>query len=88
MEIIRESEFDTQIEELTGDYTRMDDLDNAIDWALEKNSINDTEVFLNIEGDYYLWVTEEFYSLDIPKVRILYKYDGNYTINLLSIERY
>ena len=86
MEIIREAEFDRQMEELTGNYSRMDDLDSGIDWALSETNLSDT--ILNIEGQFYLWVTEEFFSLDIPKVRILYQYDGEYTIHLLSIEKY
>jgi len=34
MEIIRESYFDEKVAEITGDYSRMDELDSAIDWAL------------------------------------------------------
>ena len=39
MEIIRESYFDEKVAEIIGDYSRMDELDSAIDWALRKDPI-------------------------------------------------
>jgi hypothetical protein len=87
MEIVRTAEYDEQIEELTNGYSRMDDLDSAIDWALSRDPTK-IPSSINFEGNYYLWVTEEFSSMDIPKVRIVYSYDGIYTVSLISIERY
>ncbi len=81
--VIREKEFDSQLEEICTRYQRMSELDHAIDWALSRKPHS----FRHISGDYYLWVTEKLISDDFPKVKILYKVDDvNRTVVLISIE--
>src|SRR5688572_27247401 len=83
--IVREKSFDEQINLIARNYTRMGELDNAIDWALGRKPTKIPNI-VKISYDYYLWVTDEFYKIDIPMVRILYKVDqANKTVYLLSI---
>ncbi len=70
--IVREKSFDEQVEIITRRHFRMKDLDHAIDWALSRKP---TEIpnIVKISYEYYLWVTAEFYNIDIPMVKILYR---------------
>ena len=81
--IIREREFDEVIEQLTINHSRMNDLDAAIDWALSR-APNRIPNSVQLMPNYFLWVTDEFYDLEIPIVRILFKIEGN-TVILLAI---
>lgn len=84
--IVREPGFDKQIQELTQGHARMDELDSAIDWALQRNPLA-IPFLVNIKGDFYLWVTDEFTSIAIPQVRILFRYEEiSNTVYLISIE--
>lgn len=84
--IVREKEFDAEVLRLSAGYSRMKDLDEAMDWALSKNPTKITHA-VRITGEYYLWVTAEFSKLSIPSVRILYKVDDSkFTVFLMSIE--
>lgn len=83
--IVREHSFDEQLELIARRYSRMAELDNAIDWALSRQPTQIPNV-VRISYDYYLWVTDEFYAHDVPMVKILYRVDhGNQTVFLLSI---
>lgn len=83
--IVREQSFDEQLELISRQYSRMAELDSAIDWALSRQPTRIPNV-VRISYDYYLWVTDEFYAHDVPMVRILYRVDQEHqTIYLLAI---
>jgi hypothetical protein len=83
--IVREKSFDEQIKIIARNYSRMGELDQAIDWALCRKPTRIPNI-VKVSYHYYLWVTDEFYNLDIPMVRILYMVDQpNKTVYLLSI---
>jgi hypothetical protein len=66
--IIREVDFDDKVKIITKNYKRMNDLDNAIDWALSRNP-KALEVF---NDEFYYWVTERWENKEIPQLRIFY----------------
>lgn len=85
-EIVRETEFDINISRISKSYSRMTDLDSAIDWALSKKPDQIPNI-VSIGDGYFLWVTDEFYDIDIPCLRILYKVDHiSRKVNLISVE--
>lgn len=49
-------------------YPRVGELLEAIDWALCRKPHS----FSQISGNYYLWVTDELSSEEIPAVKIVY----------------
>ena len=69
VEFVRERKFDEQIKLITKSYRRMDELDQAIEWALQHNP----KRFKNVQGDYYIWRTQRI-AADIPQLVILYQY--------------
>lgn len=84
--IVREKEFDEQITNLSRDYSRMYDLDNAIDWVLSRRP-NKIPNLIKFPPHYYLWITDEFWKLDIPMLRILFRIDKEKSIvYLLSVQ--
>lgn len=83
--IVREPAFEEQMLRLVKTYQRMAQLDQAIDWALRKHPHRIPNI-VRFPPDYYLWVTDEFFEIDIPSVRILYRIDSSiHTVYLLSI---
>jgi hypothetical protein len=78
---IRERNFDKQLQRITKSYRRMDELDEAIEWALARKP----DAFFNIFEDFYVWKTERLIS-DIPQLRILYRWDKPDTVILISVE--
>lgn len=66
---VREKIFDKEIKRIAGSYSRMHELDLAIEWALG----HDPKHFFNVKEDYYLWKTERLLA-DVPQLIILYKY--------------
>jgi hypothetical protein len=84
--IVREQSFEEQMLRLTGAYQRMAELDRAIDWALAKHPHRIPNI-VRFPPDFYLWVTDEFFEINIPSVRILYRIDSQtHTVYLLSIQ--
>lgn len=82
--VIREAEFDSVSKKIAGSYARLDDLDNAIDWALSRFTRKMDEFYL-LGEDKYLWKTEKV--LGFPKLRILFRFDeAANTIYLVSLE--
>jgi hypothetical protein len=66
---IREAAFDSKIQFLSKTFSRMDELDRAIEWALER----DAKRFYNICDDFFLWKTGQLIP-EVPPLRILYRY--------------
>jgi len=84
--IIREHSFEEQMLRLTGTYERMAELDQAIDWALRKHPHRIPNI-VRFPPDFFLWVTDEFFEINIPSVRILYRIDSQiHTVYLISIQ--
>jgi mRNA-degrading endonuclease RelE of RelBE toxin-antitoxin system len=84
--IVREPSFEEQMLRLVKTHQRMAQLDQAIDWAL-RNHPHRIPNIVRFPPDFYLWVTDEFFEIDIPSVRILYRIDSNtHTVYLLSIQ--
>jgi len=67
MEIIRESYFDEKVAEIIGDYSRMDELDSAIDWALRKDPIKIPNI-LDLGG--HRWVFLDWISTSEDIIQI------------------
>lgn len=84
--IVRETSFDEQVLHLCKTHHRINELDNAIDWALRRKPHKIPNV-IKFPPNHFLWVTDEFYNSDIPMVRILYRIDfENNIVTLLSIQ--
>lgn len=82
--VIREPEFEEQAMSISKNYQRLDDLDQAIDWALAR-FFRSPEIFYLIEDDKYLYKTDKIYGF--PQLRILFSVDEDLkTIKLLSIQ--
>ena len=79
-QFVREKAFDTKIKSIAKSYRRMDELDHAIEWGLERNP----KQFYNICDDFYLWKTDRLIK-GIPQLRILYRYVET-TIYLVAVD--
>lgn len=85
-QIIREDTYEESIRLISKNYTRANELDSAIDWALSRIE-RKLSRFIHIRDDYYFWVTDELPVDDIPRVRIVFKYDReNSIVYLINIE--
>jgi hypothetical protein len=81
-QFIREKAFDSRIQSISKTYRRMDELDRAIEWALQRNP----KRFYNISDDFYLWKMDHIIP-EIPQLRILYRYDeGCNSIYLIAVD--
>lgn len=70
-QIIREPEFESKMLEIAVGYPRLNELEDAIDWALARKP----HEFTQIMNEYYLWITEGYTNNEFPPLRILYRID-------------
>jgi hypothetical protein len=83
--IIRSKKFEVQVKAICGHYSRMNELDEAIDWYLSRAPRNE----FHLGDNFYLWVTDELPAENIPRVRMAYKVDdANQQVTLLEISAY
>jgi hypothetical protein len=87
-EIVRTTEFDEKVLQITGTYDRMNDFDNALDWALCRTHIPDENVVcFNRAKGLYLWITDILPDNILPSFAIVYQVDeANSVVTLLTIE--
>jgi hypothetical protein len=67
--IVREKTFDKKIQSLAKSYSRLDDVDNAIDFALQRCP----ERFNKIDGDFYWWKFDST-TTGFPQLIITYRF--------------
>lgn len=80
--IVREITYDQQLEKIAGNFKRLDELDEAIEWGLSHGPTN----FFNIEGEFYLWKMEKI-SEHFPQLRIIYRYSvAENTVYLIAVD--
>jgi hypothetical protein len=80
--IIREVSFDEKLAKIAQNYSRLDELDIAIDWGLCRKP----DAFFNIEKDFYLWKMERI-SDNFPQLIIVYHYDmAKNTVTLIDVD--
>lgn len=72
--VVRDDEYLSEIDVLEQTFTRVQELDDAITWALERKPLN-IPGSLNITGNWFIWTTEEFFVINMPKLRIIYEVD-------------
>jgi hypothetical protein len=81
--IIREPDFDRKILEIAGNFKRLKELDDAIDWALARKP----HYFNEITNEFYYWVTEQLTNDQFPQLKILYRIvDSEKTVYLIDVE--
>lgn len=84
--IIKSKQFDEQLMVISKGYPRFDELDSAIDWAIERFSRKPNVFFeLPKKNGFYLWKTDKI--ANFPQLRIVFKYiKKENTFELLNIE--
>lgn len=83
LSILRELEFDASLAQIAGSFARLDELDDAIDWALSR----DPTRFPTFGDGFYIWRTDDL-SAAFPKLLILYKYDATAEqVTLISVKQ-
>lgn len=75
-QIIREHKFEAKIRQIAEVASRALEIDEAIDWALQRNP----KGFRELRDGYYIWVTQKSPLNGIPGLRILYHYDESTNI--------
>ena len=75
---IRERKFDSKLKLISKSYRRLDELDRAIEWALQHNP----KQFYNICGEFYVWKTEGTFK-EFPQLRILYRFSESENMIIL-----
>jgi len=81
--VIKTEDYVQNLHELSKQYGRLTELNDAIEWALARMP----HKFNNIANDFYFWVTEELANPDFPKVKIVYRIlESSSTVTLLTIE--
>jgi hypothetical protein len=81
--IVRETSFETQMQTLANDFSRLAELETALDWALARRPHSFTQLF----NDVYFIVTEDLGEFGIPSLRILYLIDSaNKQVILLDVD--
>jgi hypothetical protein len=81
--IIRDTSFETKMQTLTKDFSRLAELETALDWALARKPHSFTQLF----NDVYFIVTEDLGEFGIPSLRILYLIDSqSKTVILLEVD--
>ncbi|HEX2786573.1 MAG TPA: hypothetical protein VHP32_01620 [Ignavibacteria bacterium] len=83
-QIIRENEFDEEVLKICGSYSRMNELDESIDWALCRFK---EEEFSSIGNNQYFLKTDEFTDKKFPQLLItFYVNQSTQTIVLINIK--
>jgi hypothetical protein len=60
----------------------MNDLDEAIDWALSRNP----KFFEKLDDEYYYWITDKWEYNDIPQLRIFYHInEDKHIVNIIDV---
>lgn len=69
--LIKEPEYDEQLLFISKGYSRFDQLDSAIDWAVSRFT-KDPSLFYDLGENFYLWKMDKI--MNFPKLRILFRY--------------
>ena len=78
--IERELEFDEDCKKFAGSYERLAELDEAIDWVIQRNPTR----FIPIDG-FYMWKTDKI--INLPSLLIIFKVDdAKRMVTLIGIE--
>jgi len=81
--LIREPLFEDQIGSISANYSRLDELDSAIDWYLCRNP----EAEHHLGGSFYIWKTKDSLGPEFPALRIFYFVDSeNERVILIEVE--
>jgi hypothetical protein len=81
--IVRETSFETKMQEFTENFSRLAELETALDWALARNPHSFNQLF----NDIYFIVTEDLGEFGIPPLRVLYLIDSeNRKVILLDVD--
>jgi hypothetical protein len=81
--IIRTEEFIFKSNELRKKYSRLTELNQAIDWALARKP----HFFNQFIGEFYFLITEELANPQFPDVKIFYRIlEKDYRVVLIDIE--
>ena len=70
--IVRENSFEAKMQALIKDFSRLAELEGALDWALARKPHSFNQLF----NDIYFIVTEDLGEFGIPSLRILYLIDS------------
>lgn len=88
-EIERSKEFDTFIQAIAKSYTRLNELDEAIDHAMMRFDPNNPElkpIFISIGNSRFIYVMDDVYTPQFPQLRIVFEYIPPHTIVLIAAE--
>lgn len=81
--IIRERSFESKVLALAEDFSRLPELETALDWALSRRQHS----FNQLANDIYFIVTEDLGECRIPALRVLYLIDSeNRKVILLDVD--
>jgi mRNA-degrading endonuclease YafQ of YafQ-DinJ toxin-antitoxin module len=82
--IIQTKKFKHQLEVLYHSHPRMDEFKRAMTWFLGRTPRS--PLCFDLQGGYFLWVTDQLPTTSIPKIRIVYHVnDEGRVVKLISI---